>query len=205
MNTALGQFVPEYISQTPEFYEYLLGAHPPQEVNNQLKEEKENFSSRYKVSIAKKTLLHITVADFLAKEEMEETIIRYMRRIFSTQTSFWVTLNNYSGFPEHTVFARVQDHQPFNQLATSLKAIDQYIRSNGCPPIKLITYPHISIARRLQQNVYEEAMFEYSQKTFYASFEVDELFLLKRKDQFDTYKQVNVFKLPSANSLFNRL
>jgi hypothetical protein len=46
-------------------------------------------------------------------------------------------------------------------------------------------------------------MFEYSQKTFYASFEVDELFLLKRKDQFDTYKQVNVFKLPSANSLFN--
>jgi 2'-5' RNA ligase len=203
MNTELGRFVPEYISQTSESYEYLLVVHPPHEVNNQLKEEKENFSSRYKVSIAKKTLPHITVADFLAKEEMEETIIRYMRRIFSMQTSFWVTLNNYSGFPEHTVFARVQDHQPFKQLATSLKAIDQYIRSNGCPPAKLITYPHLSIARQLQQNIYEEAMFEYSKKTFYASFEVSELILLKRKDQFDTCRQVNVFKLPPANNLFN--
>jgi 2'-5' RNA ligase len=126
-----------------------------------------------------------------------------MRRIFSKQTRFWVTLNNYSGFPEHTVFARVQDHQPFKQLATSLNAIDQYIRSNGCPPVKFITYPHLSIARRLEQNVYEEAMFEYSQKTFYASFEVSELVLLKRKDQFDACRQVNVFKLPPSNSLFN--
>jgi len=205
MNTALGQFVPEYISQTPELHEYFLVAYISQEVNIQLKEEKENFSSKYKVTIAKKTLPHITVADFLAKEEMEETIIRYMRRIFSTHTSFWVTLNNYSGFPEHTVFARVQDHQPFKQLASSLKAVDQYVRSNGCPPINLITYPYLSIARRLQQNVYEEAMLEYSQKTFYASFEARELVLLKRKDQFDACRQVNVFKLPPANCLFNRL
>src|SRR6476646_5660227 len=192
MNTALGQFVPEYISQTPELHEYFLVAYIPQEVNTQLKEEKENFSSKYKVTIAKKTLPHITVADFLAKEEMEETIIRYMRRIFSTHTSFWVTLNNYSGFPEHTVFARVQDHQPFKQLAHMLKVIDQYIKGNGCPPAKFITYPHLTIARRLKQNVYERAMFEYSQKTFYASFNVTELILLKRKDQFDKCKQVNV-------------
>ncbi len=150
MNTGLGEFAPEYIFQKPEFYEYLLVAHPSQEVNKQLKEEKENFSSTYKVSVAKKTLPHITVADFLAKEEMEETIIRYMRRI-----------------------------------------------------LKLITYPHLSIARRLQQNIYEKAMFEYSKKTFYASFEVNELVLLKRKNQFDACTHVNVFKLPSANNLFN--
>src|SRR6266487_5015926 len=203
MNTGLGDFMPEYIFQKPEFYEYLLIAHPPKEVNNQLKEEKETFSSTYKVGVAKKTLPHITIADFLAREEMEETIIRYLRRILSTQTSFWVTLNNYSGFPEHTVFARVQEHQPFKQLAASLKVIDQYVRSNGCPPAKLITYPHLSIARRLQQNIYEKAMFENSKKTFYASFEVNELVLLKRKNQFDTCTQVSVFKLPPASNLFN--
>ncbi|HEY6977042.1 MAG TPA: 2'-5' RNA ligase family protein [Chitinophagaceae bacterium] len=203
MNTGLGQFVQEYISPSAEFCEYLLVAHPPQEVNDQLKEEKEIFSSRYKVGLAKKTLPHITVANFLAKEEMEETIIRYMRRIFSMQTCFWVTLNNYSGFPEHTVFARVQDHEPFKQLATALKVIDQYIGSNGCPPVKLITHPHLSIARRLQQNVYERAMFEYSRKTFYASFEVNELILLRRKNHYDACTHVNVFQLPPESSLFN--
>ena len=182
--------------QMHDFYEYLLVVHPPAEVNDKIKKEKEYFSSEYNVNIAKKTLPHITVANFLAREEMEETIIRYMQRIFSTQTSFWVSLNNYSGFPEHTVFARVQDHQPFKQLAASLKVVDQYIRNNGCPPAKLITHPHLSIARRLQQNIYEKAMFEYSRKTFHASFETNELVLLKRKDQFDACRQVNVFKLP---------
>jgi 2'-5' RNA ligase len=169
--------------------------HPPAEVYNQIKEEKEYFSSEYDATVAKKTLPHITIANFLAREAMEETLLRYMRRIFSMQASFPVTLNNYSGFPEHTVFARVQDHQPFKQLVHSLKVIDQYIKSNGCPAAKFITYPHLTIARRLKQNVYERAMFEYSQKTFYASFNVTELILLKRKDQFDKCKQVNVFKL----------
>lgn len=176
-------------------HEYLLVVHPGQDVYNQVMTEKQNFFDTYKEQVAIKAKPHITVADFLADEEMEETIIRYMRRIFSTQKSFNVTLNNYSGFPEHTVFARVQDHQPFKQLASSLKVIDQYIKSNGCPPAKLIKHPHITIARRLKQNVYEKAMFEYSQKTFYASFDVTELILLKRKNQFDKCQQVNVFKL----------
>ena len=191
----LVNFSPSRSFQLHDFYEYLLVVHPPAEVYNQIKEEKEYFSSEYDATVAKKTLPHITIANFLAREAMEETLLRYMRRIFSMQASFPVTLNNYSGFPEHTVFARVQDHQPFKQLAHTLKVIDQYIKGNGCPPAKFITYPHLTIARRLKQNVYKKAMFEYSQKTFYASFNVTELILLKRKNQFDKCKQVNVFKL----------
>lgn len=178
-----------------QLYEYLLVAHPAENVNAQVMAEKQHFAETYKQSIASKTLPHITVANFLAKEQMEDTVIRYMHRILSTQKSFAVTLNNYSGFPPHTVYARVQDHQPFKQLAASLKAVDQYVRSNGCPPAKLISYPHVSIARRLQQQVYEKAMFDYSQKIFHASFEVNELVLLRRQNQYDKCKQVNVFKL----------
>lgn len=178
-----------------QFYEYLLVVHPAEDVYEQIKLEKENFFNAYKEKVAVKTKPHITVANFLAKEEMEDTIIRYMHRIVSTQKSFTVMLNNYSGFPPHTVYARVQDHQPFKQLAASLKVIDQYVKSNGCPPAHLITHPHLSIARRLKQNVYEKAMFDYSQKTFHASFEVNELILLKRQHHFDACKQVNVFKL----------
>lgn len=178
-----------------EYYEYLLVVHPAADVYKQVMQEKQHFTDTYKEKVAVKTLPHITVANFLAREAMEETIIRYMHRITSTQESFAVTLNNYSGFPPHTVYVRVQDHQPFKQLAASLKAVDQYIKSNGCPPAKFITYPHLSIARRLKADVYEKAMFEFSQRTFYASFNVGELVLLKRQNQFDKCKQVNVFKL----------
>ena len=184
----------------PKFFEYLLVVHPDEEIFNQLKIEKENFSSEYNVSIAKKTLPHITIANFLAKETMEETLIKWMHKIISSQQSFDVMINNFSGFPSSkTVYARIQNHEPFKQLATSLKTINTYINDNGFPNAKLINFPHMTIARSLQQNVYEKAIMDYSRKTFNASFTVDELVLLKRSNQYDKCKQVSVFKLTSPS------
>jgi 2'-5' RNA ligase len=181
---------------TPKFYEYLLVVHPSEEIFNYLKAEKEIFSDEYNASIAKKTLPHITVANFLAKETMEETLIKWMHKIISSQQSFDVMINNFSGFPSSkTVYARIQNHEPFRQLATSLKTINTYINGNGFPNAKLINHPHMTIARSLQQNVYEKAIMDYSRKTFNASFIVDELILLRRQNQFDKCKQVSVFKL----------
>ena len=181
-----------------EYYEYLLVVHPSADAYTQLMQEKQHFFETYKEKVAIKTLPHITVANFLAKEAMEDTIIRYMHRIFSMQKSFNVSLNNFSGFPPHTVYARVQDHQPFRQLAAALAPVDHYVKGNGCPPAKFITHPHVTIARRLKADVYEKAMFEFSQRTFYASFTVTELILLKRRNQFDKCKQVNVFAVTPA-------
>ncbi len=181
---------------TPKFYEYLLVVHPNEEIFNHLKAEKEIFSEEYNASIAKKTLPHITVANFLAKETMEETLIKWMHKIISSQQSFDVMINNFSGFPSSkTVYARIQNHEPFKQLATSLKTINSYINDNGFPNAKLINHPHLSIARSLQQNVYDKAVMDYSRKIFNASFTVNELILLKRQNQFDKCKQVSVFKL----------
>ena len=182
----------------PQFYEYLLVVHPAKEIFEQLRSEKEVFSATYKVSIAKKTLPHITIANFLARENMEPTLINWLYKIISSQKRFQVMLNNYSGFPSSkTVYARVQDHEPFRQLAASLKIIDQYVRDNGCPRAIIPNHPHVSIARSLQPTVYEKAMFDYSRKTFNASFTVDELILLKRQHEYDKCKQVSVFKLGS--------
>jgi len=184
---------------TSAYYEYLLVVHPAKEIFEQLKEEKEKFSAAYNVSIAKKTLPHITIANFLVREAMEATIINWLHKIISSRQRFTVMLNNFSGFPSSkTVYARVQDHEPFKQLVASLKVIDQYIKDNGLPRAIIPNHPHVSIARSLQQNVYEKAMFDYSRKTFNASFVVDELVLLKRQNQYDKCKQVSVFKFGSA-------
>ena len=183
----------------PQFYEYLLVIHPDKEIFEQIKQEKEIFSSTYKVSITKKTLPHITVANFLAGENMEATLIKWLYNIISNQQRFSVMLNNYSGFPSSkTVYARVQDHEPFKQLAASLKIVDQYIRDNGFPRAVIPNHPHVSIARSLQQTVYEKAMMDYSRKTFNASFMVDELVLLKRQNQYDKCKQLCVLKFGAA-------
>jgi 2'-5' RNA ligase len=187
---------------TQQLYEYLLVAHPDEEVNNKLKTEKRLFFETYKEKIAVATQPHLTIANFLATEAMEETLIRWMQRICREQRSFAVTLNNYSGFPPHTVYVRVQNELPFKKLAKALKVIDEYIRMNACPPAKFITKPHVSIARKLPAEVYEKAMRDYSQKLFHETFMVNELILLRRKYQFDSCKVINVFQLPAAEDLF---
>lgn len=187
-----------------ERYEYLLIAHPDKEVHEKIMAEKQAFYEEYKEKIAIKTQPHITLANFIANEAMEDTIIRWMRVIFSKQQSFNVTLNNYSGFPPHTIYLRVQNATPFQQLAKELKVVNTYVSSCSCPPMKLISNPHVSIARRLPEEVYFKALMRYAHKSFHESFVVNELVLLRRKHQYDACQTINVFGLqPDDNKLFN--
>jgi 2'-5' RNA ligase len=199
----------KYPHQTElDLYEYLLVAHPDASVNEKVMAEKQFFTDEYGQKIASKTKPHITIANFLAREAMEDTILRYTQRICSQQQSFEVALNNYSGFPPHTIYLRVQNPQPFKQLAKELKAVSEYVRSCSCPPVTLYNNPHLSITRGLSATVYLKAMMDYSQKTFHETFMVNELVLLKRGNEYDSCKTVHVFRLQPApdgflGNLFN--
>lgn len=176
-------------------YEYQLVIRPDAATAEQVLAEKQLFAAQYKQTAIAKTPPHITVASFTAREEMEETIIRWVHRITSAQQSFVVTLNNYSGIPPHTIYLRIQDPLPFLQMALQLKAVNEYVKSCDCPPMQLMSRPHLSIACRLPEAVYEKAMPVYSHQLFHAAFAVQELVLLRRRHRFDERREINVFKL----------
>lgn len=175
--------------------EYLLVIYPYGELQDKLLDEQQQFSSDYGLRGTVRNKPHITIAAFQAEEPMEDTLIRWMHRICNRQKSFDITLNNYSGFPPHTIYLRVQDPQPFRELIQQLGAIDDFIRSSGCPPVNLIRRPFLSIAGGLTEQVYNRAMPEYSRRDFHESFQVQELVLLKRVHSFDACKTVNIFRL----------
>src|SRR5450432_174277 len=155
---------------THDLYEYLLVAYPNTEVHEKVMAQKQVFYDEFEENVAVKTQPHITIADFVASEAMEDTIIRWMQRICSKQQSFTATLNNYSGFPPHTIYLRVQNVQPFQQLTKELKAIDTYVSSCSCPPVKFTSNPHLSIAGRLPEEIYFKALTHYARKSFHESF-----------------------------------
>jgi 2'-5' RNA ligase len=192
--------------------EYLLVIYPYGELQDRLLGEQQQFSLDYGLQTAASmsgkptgpipvgNKPHITVAAFQAGEPMEDTLIRWIQRICNRHKSFDITLNNYSGFPPHTIYLRVQDPQPFRELMQQLRAIDDFIRSSGCPPVNLINRPYLSIAGGLTEQVYNRAMPEYSRKDFHDSFHVKEMVLLKREHSFDACKTVNIFRLlPDTN------
>jgi 2'-5' RNA ligase len=93
------------------------------------------------------------------------------------------------------IYLRVQDPQPLRELMQQLRAIDEFIRSSGWPPVNMTGRPYLSIAGGLTEKVYNKAMPDYSRKTFHGIFRVDELVLLKRRHSFDPCKTVNIFRL----------
>lgn len=182
--------------------EYLLVAIPDTQVCNQIMQLKQNFYDKYGQNITLECKPYVEVAKFMAREEMEETIVRYMQRILKHQENFKATLNNYSGLPPHSIYLRVQNAEVFTKLARQFNAVDNYIHSCLCPPVIPVKKPLILIARRLSELVYQKAMMDYAQKSFHESFTVNELVLIRRSHEYDTGKAVTVFRLqPSANPI----
>lgn len=190
----------------PKFgmWEYLLVANPDEAINEMVKAEKELFYKQFGEKIAVKTKPHITVANFMAMENMEHTVINWLQRICGQQRSFSVMLNNYSGFPTGAIYLRVQNPKPFQYLAKQLKVINDYVLSYDCPAAHIVKTPHMTIARKLSADVYEKAMYDYAAKDFNGSFMVTKLILLRRRNQLDACKQVGVFSfLPETSTLFD--
>jgi 2'-5' RNA ligase len=185
-----------------ELWEYLLVASPAKEVFDKIVDEKKFFYENYGHKLANQTKPHITIANFLAKEEMEVTLIRWIQNVCNLHNSFTVTLNNYSGFPPHTIYLRIQNVEPFKKLANALKILDSFIQSNDCPPLELVSKPHLTIARQLPEFVYETAIKDYAQKIFHESFKVEKLILLKR-DAYMKCHLINTFILPPPLTLFD--
>jgi hypothetical protein len=169
--------------------EYRLVVRPDMAVQEKIMAEKQSLRDGYRIEAAAEIKPYITVIDFLAREEMEETLIRWIQRICSRHKSFLVTLNNYSGFPAHSIYLRVLDPVPFYQLALQLKVIDDFISTPAVTNHK----PHLNISGKLQEQVYEKAMFDYAQKTFHESFAANELILVRKERQSDDCKILNVF------------
>ena len=177
------------------FWEYLLVVNPADDVAEKVWAEKDTFHKNYGHKMVVKTKPHITLANFLAKEDMEETLIRWLYRICSQEKGFHVTLNNFSSFPHGTIYVRVQDHEPFQQLVKKLRTIEPLIKSNHCPKVKFITNPHLTVARRIPPEIFLTASLDYAKRDFYAQFMAGQLTLLRRRHQFDTCTRISIFPL----------
>ena len=184
-------------------WEYMLLANPDEMVHEKLMVEKKYFEDKYEAEIAIKTLPHITIANFLAKEILEDRIGRLLQNICNQQYSFTVELNNFSGFPSHTIFIRIQNPQPFKSLEKRLQTLDDLLQVNECPPLQLSSRPHMPIARQLDEEIYTLAIKEYAAREFHEEFLVDKLVLLKRDSRYKKWQHVNYFYLPPERNLFN--
>ena len=143
----------------------------------------------------------ITIAGFFAREEMENTFIRWIQRVCSQFHSFPVTLNNYSGLPMHTIHLRVQELTHFNAFIQLLEPVNAFITACSCQ-LRVVNNPSLPVVTGLPEHIYSQAIMNYSQQTFHETFMANELILLKREKSSGSYKSLTVFNfLPATEEL----
>ncbi|HVF96386.1 MAG TPA: 2'-5' RNA ligase family protein [Flavisolibacter sp.] len=185
-------------------WEHLLVINPSLNVAEKIYAEKKKFTSTYQDPAAIIGKPHITIAAFLATDEMKPTLIRWVQAICNGRSRFPVLLRNFSGFVPQTIYIKVQNGEPFKQLAKSLKALDYFIRASECPPLKLTTTPRLTIARHMSEETYFKALPAYLQLPFQESFIATELTLIKRATSYGRCETVHVFPLaPEQPTHFN--
>ncbi|KIC92241.1 hypothetical protein [Flavihumibacter sp. ZG627] len=122
----------------------------------------------------------LVLASFKAREEMEDTLLRWLHRIIGQQEGFGILLNNYGSLPGAPLYLRIQDPTPFHQLVESLRVIDALMKGNQCSSLQLYRTPRLMLMRSMKEERELEMLLDFSARTFRAEMEVEELQLVRQ-------------------------
>jgi len=122
-------------------------------------------------------------------------LAKWMHRIISQQKSFRVAIDGFGALPSRRIFMRIANQQPFTQLAASLQVLDQYLKSYGCMPSKLIQQPLLALTSPLPPAAFEQLAAQYVNKVAQPFFELSTVTLIRKEHALDKGKQVSVFGL----------
>ncbi|MDD2793121.1 MAG: hypothetical protein PHD73_08075 [Sediminibacterium sp.] len=125
----------------------------------------------------------IELASFEAKEGMEETMIRWMHRIISTQPQFQLELVQWTDLHTGQAQMSIPDKTAFQQLARQLKVVSQYINSCDCAEMHFNIRPVTGLLKA------------HPDSDFQGIYTIRAFHLLKKNHDFDTSRSVSVFAL----------
>lgn len=177
--------------------EYLLVIQPNEDVCEKIMTLKQHFSTNYQCPQALHLKPQISLLKFCHYELSESRFVNRFRNIAMVNAPFKITLNDFGSYPSHTIYANIQTTNQLTELSKELKQVQAFIKPDKQHKPHFITEPIISIAHKLLPWQYERGWLELSNTHFNASFTVNELLLLKRKEGNNGYKMLERLPLLS--------
>jgi len=173
-----------------EWPEYRLVIPADEPVSRQVKQLRMQWEKLYGEASVSDKPPSITVASFAASEQTEDMIMRWISRICGILPSFMVTLNNFSALPPQTIYIRVQDAKPFQQLAKYLHQLDEFSKAVDRPRWRIFDKPFIKLGS-LPENAEQQQWFTYTHQIFHAAFMARKMILMRKEGRL--WKTISVF------------
>lgn len=173
--------------------EYLLVLDPQETLRHKIDKCREALIARYGIRQPPAGRPHVSLARFIAREEMEEKIQHRLQLIAMEEKPFVVELQDYGSYPMHAIFIRIANQPRVLELIRHLKEARRLMKAAGEDPY-FIQDPNIALAGRLPREKYLEAMKEYLHKSFSGRFVADQFLLLKRSMPGSRYQVAGRFR-----------
>ncbi|MDQ2718357.1 MAG: 2'-5' RNA ligase family protein [Bacteroidota bacterium] len=185
------------------YNEYLLVLNPREDLHDKIMLVKKEFAGKYTAPIALQSRPHITLANFVQFEMIEERLLNRLKIIAMGHQSFKVELKDYGSFPSHTIFINVESKQQVQNLVKELRPAQQLMTLNKDNKPHFINDPHLTIARKLLPWQYEQGWADFSHRYFTGRFIAEEMLLLKRRIQPDKDHQIRKYQVVQGFEFMN--
>ncbi|ULQ52372.1 hypothetical protein [Flavihumibacter fluvii] len=148
-------------------------------VAEHVKQEQEYALERYGELGFSPIQPELVLAKFEAREEMEETLLRWLHRIVGQQETFTVLFNNYGSMPGFPLYVRVQDPRPFRPITEGLRVIDGLLKSHDGRALQVFHPPRLVITHQVSKQQEMEILLDFSGRSFREEMTIEELVLVK--------------------------
>ncbi|WP_339874775.1 2'-5' RNA ligase family protein [uncultured Algoriphagus sp.] len=170
-------------------FEYLLIISPSEEIKLMVMNLKRIFANRYGCEKAAGLIPHITMSNWLHNGDRETQIISTIDRFAKTVHPFLAQFDGLGKFDPKTIFVNVFNREYFSEISKGLKNSTNYLLKNDA---KFPSPAHLTIARDMKPEQFEQAWSEYGNEEFEAFCKVEGMVLLKRPFSKDGYKKYDV-------------
>jgi len=174
-----------------QMYEYLLLISLPLYVKKEIMKLKEEFHKKHNHVQAIKSKPHNTLINFGFNTAFEEQLVYKIEEVVKFHSSFDTRLKGFNHFRTHTIYINIETEAPVVNLVRSLHSALSLPSSQSFFAWK----PHVTIAKGLDENTFNQAMPEFETKKFEASFITERIVLMKRDGRFAKYEIVKEFHL----------
>jgi 2'-5' RNA ligase len=169
--------------------EYRLIIPLPEAIQNKVLAVRKTLHEKYGVKPAFEIKPSLTVLRCHAFEKGEARLLEKLQHIALTTNPFKVELQDYAGYPSHTIYINVATKAPFNDLCKELKKAKWLMQVPQHDPY-FINEPHLMIAQRLKPKEFTVLWNECEHRQFTGRFMADAMLLLKRTDTNKAYQAV---------------